>query len=120
MSSTNTNSIDSNIIDDAHGSIKEKTQSILEIMPFDQCFYGCRLDKLSYNWECKKFYSVEEADSFAFQNKNSTLATRLIPVSCIGTNLPNFWQSYRLYNHVNFPVKIVKTSTKAQHNTDSN
>ena len=86
--------------------LKEKAQLVLDMKPFNQCFYGCRLDKNTHKWSCKKFGSVEEADNYAFQNRDSNLATRLIPVNCLESQLPDFYEKYKLFKQVNFPVDI--------------
>lgn len=111
MSTSNdTTTIVKEIITGSIGQIdtKEKAQQILDMKPFNECFYGCRLDAQTLKWVCKKFYTDEAADNYAFQNRESTLATRLIPVSCVGSIMPDFIQSYRLFNKVNFPVNIDK------------
>ncbi len=89
-----------------HNMFKENKQSVIDINPFNQCFYGCKLDKYTLKWSCKNFSSVKEADKYALANRDSSIATRLIPVYCIETNLPNFYKKYKLFMRANFHVNI--------------
>ena len=63
--------------------LKEKAQLVLDMKAFNQCFYDCSLDKNKFKWSFKKFDSMNEADTYAFQYRESTIVTRLIPVNCL-------------------------------------
>lgn len=81
-------------------------QKDINIKSFEQCFYGCKLDKNTRTWSCKKFNSIKEANTYIDQNKKSNIATHLIPVNRLESLLPDYYKKYRLFNHINFPVEI--------------
>jgi hypothetical protein len=71
---------------------------------FKQCFYGCKLQ--NNTWKCQKFEDYKEADNYAFKDISKSQATRLIPVNCASTCLPNFIKEMILFNKANFNVKM--------------
>jgi hypothetical protein len=73
---------------------------------FNQCFYGCRLDKKTFKWSCKKFCSIEDAYNYNFQNRDSNLVTRVIPVNWLESYLPDFYKKFIIFTQVNFSVEI--------------
>lgn len=71
---------------------------------FKQCFYGCKLQ--NNIWICQKFEDYKDADTYAFKDYSKSQATRLIPVNCASTCLPNFIKEMILFNKTNFKVKM--------------
>jgi hypothetical protein len=69
-------------------------------------FYGCKLSNKTHKWQCKKYDNLKDADSFAFNNPNETLSTRIVVFNNLESYLPSYYHCLKLFYKLNFPVKI--------------